>query len=359
MQIIIKINKLKKMYIYFISYVLFIILFSTTFLNASTFKISDIEISEPFELNFNKNKVIDNGFIAAFSNLISMITTSGDKERVKNISLNQIKGMIDSFTISDEKFVNDEYSAKFEVTFNKKNILKFLEEKNIFPSIPIKNKVLLVPILIDTNLDNVFLYTENIFYQKWNSDNKNYHLLNYLLPNEDLEDLNNIQQNLKTLEDFDFTNIIKKYDLRDYIIVILFKDSDGLKVLSKINLNNSFKIDNKIFNNVNLKKKEDIDNVLKKLKITYENYWKLNNQINSSIKFPITISINSNEYSKIENLEKNLTSSDLISNFYILKFDNKDIFYKIIYNGSPKTFLNNMRKNNIELSMDKNIWTVK
>ena len=281
MQIIIKINKLKKMYIYFISYVLFIIFFSTTLLSANTFKISDIQISEPFELNFNKNKVIDNGFIAAFSNLISMITTSGDKKRVKNTSLNQIKGMIDSFTISDEKFVNDEYSAKFEVTFNKKNILKFLEEKNIFPSIPIKNKVLLVPILIDTNLDNVFLYTENIFYQKWNSDNKNYHLLNYLLPNEDLEDLNNIQQNLKTLEDFDFTNIIKKYDLRDYIIVILFKDSDGLKVLSKINLNNSIKIDNKIFHNVNLKKKEDIDNVLKKLKITYENYWKLNNQINS------------------------------------------------------------------------------
>ena len=359
MQIIIKINKLKKMYIYFISYVLFIILFSTTFLNASTFKISDIEISEPFELNFNKNKVIDNGFIAAFSNLISMITTSGDKERVKNISLNQIKGMIDSFTISDEKFVNDEYSAKFEVTFNKKSILIFLEEKNIFPSIPIKNKVLLVPILVDTNLNNVFLFTENIFYQKWNLVNKNYHLLNYLLPNEDLEDLNNIQQNLQTLEDYDFTNIIKKYDLKDYIIVILFKDSDELKVLSKINLNNSFKIDNKIFKNVNLKKKEDINNVLKKLKITYENYWKLNNQINSSIKFPITISINSKDYSKIKNLEKNLTSSDLISNFYILKFDNKNIFYKIIYNGSPKTFLNDMKKNNIELSVDKNIWTVK
>ena len=162
MRIIIKINKLKKMYIYFISYVLFIILFSTTFLNASTFKISDIEISEPFELNFNKNKVIDNGFIAAFSNLISMITTSGDKERVKNISLNQIKGMIDSFTISDEKFVNDEYSAKFEVTFNKKSILIFLEEKNIFPSIPIKNKVLLVPILVDTNLNNVFLFEPDV-----------------------------------------------------------------------------------------------------------------------------------------------------------------------------------------------------
>ena len=359
MRIIIKINKLKKMYIYFISYVLFIILFSTTFLNASTFKISDIEISEPFELNFNKNKVIDNGFIAAFSNLISMITTSGDKERVKNISLNQIKGMIDSFTISDEKFVNDEYSAKFEVTFNKKSILIFLEEKNIFPSIPIKNKVLLVPILVDTNLNNVFLFTENIFYQKWNLVNKNYHLLNYLLPNEDLEDLNNIQQNLQTLEDYDFTNIIKKYDLKDYIIVILFKDSDELKVLSKINLNNSFKIDNKIFKNVNLKKKEDINNVLKKLKITNENYWKLNNQINSSIKFPITISINSKDYSKIKNLEKNLTSSDLISNFYILKFDNKNIFYKIIYNGSPKTFLNDMKKNNIELNVDKNIWTVK
>ena len=40
------------------------------FLNANTFKVSDIEISSPFDLNFKKNLVIDKGFQSSFSNLL-------------------------------------------------------------------------------------------------------------------------------------------------------------------------------------------------------------------------------------------------------------------------------------------------
>ena len=58
MQIIDKILRLQKVYIFFISFVLFIIFFSTTYLHANTFKVSDIEISSPFRLNFNKNRAI-------------------------------------------------------------------------------------------------------------------------------------------------------------------------------------------------------------------------------------------------------------------------------------------------------------
>ena len=42
------------------------------------------------------------------------------------------------------------------------------------------------------------------------------------------------------------------------------------------------------------------------------------------------------------NLEQALSNIDLISNFYILKFNNKHTQYRIIYNGSPETFFNNM-----------------
>ena len=129
MQIKNKLLRLKKVYIFFISYVLSIIFFSTTFLHANTFKISEIEISAPFELNFSKSKVIDGGFKDAFNNLISMITTTDDRAKLDNTPLKELKGMVDSFTISDERFINNEYFAKLEVTFNKKNTLSFLEKK--------------------------------------------------------------------------------------------------------------------------------------------------------------------------------------------------------------------------------------
>jgi len=109
MQIKKKLNNLNKLYIIFFYFVLFINVIFITSLNANSFKITNLEILEPFELNFNKEKVIDKGFKIAFLELASMITTSGDKKKIENTSLSTIKSLIDSFTMSDERFVNNEY----------------------------------------------------------------------------------------------------------------------------------------------------------------------------------------------------------------------------------------------------------
>ena len=359
MQIFNKLLRFQKVYIFFISFVLFIIIFFTTYLNANNFRVSDIEISAPFELNFKKSSVIDEGFYSSFSNLLSMITTSGDKNKFKNVPIEELKGMIDSFTISDEKFINNEYSAMLETIFNKKKILNFLEKKNIFPSIPIRNKVLLLPILVDTETESIYLFNNNPFYEKWNYINKNYQLLDYLLPSEDLEDLNTLHEMSNSIETFDFVNLIKKYDLRDYIILIIYKNKDEVKILSKINLNNSRKINNQKYSNVNLNNEKDLNIILEDLKNIYEDQWKKNNEINTSIKLPLTISIRSKDYRNIMSLEETLNNIDLISDFYILNFNNKQTQYRIIYNGSPTTFFNDMNSKNFDMMMENNVWTIK
>jgi len=328
-------------------------------LHATTFRVSDIEISSPFVLNFKKSKVIDRGFQASFSNLLSMITTSGDRNKIKDISIKEIKSMVDYFIISDEKFINNEYFAKLETTFNKKKILRFLEKKNIFPSIPLRNKVLLIPILVDVENESIYLFNDNIFYNNWNEEKKNYQLLDYLLPNEDLEDLNKLQEISNSVETYTFVNLIKKYDLKDYIISIIYKNKDEVKILSKINLNNSLKINNKKYSKINLNNKKDFNMILENLKNIYEDEWKKNNEINTSIKLPLTISIKSTDYKKITNLEEALSNIDLISNFYILRFNNKFTQYRIIYNGSPKTFFNDMTNRYFDLVMENSVWTVK
>jgi hypothetical protein len=287
-----------------------------------------------------------------------MITTSGDRNNIKNISIKELKAMIDSFTISNEKFINNEYSAKLETRFNKKNILNFLEKKNIFPSIPIVNKVLLVPILVDTETDSIYLFNDNIFYNRWNEKKNNYQLLNYLLPSEDIEDLNKLQEMSNSIETYDFVNLITKYDLKDYIILIIYKNKNTIKILSKINLNNSLKINNQKYSNINLTNEKDFNKILKNLKNIYEDEWKKNNEINTSIKLPITIAINSKNYKKIIEFENALENIDLISEFYILTFDNQNILFKIIYNGSPKLFLNDMSNKDLDLNISESVWVV-
>jgi len=359
MQIINKFYKLLNVYIYFILFSLLIVFFSTTYSNANAFKVSNVEISSPFELNFEKKVVIDKGFQASFSNLISMITTSSDKKRIKNVSIKELKGMIDSFTISDEKFINNEYFANLETTFNKKKILKFLENKNIFPSIPQRNKVLLFPILVETKDNNIYLFNNNIFYDKWNEQKNSYDLLDYLLPSEDIEDLIELQKTSEEIETYDFSNLINKYDIKDSIILIIYKEGNNIRTLSKINLNNTLKIQNKNYSKIDIINVDDFSNIVKSLKLLYEDQWKKNNEINTSIKLPITISINSKKTKKIIELEQVLDSIDLVSEFNILNFNSENILYKITYNGTPNIFLNDMRKKNLELKMKNNIWILK
>jgi len=359
MQIINKFYKLLNVYIYFILFSLLIVFFSTTYSNANAFKVSDIEISSPFELNFEKNSVIDKGFQTSFSDLISMITTSGDRKKIKNVSIKELKGMIDSFTISDEKFINNEYFANLETTFNKKKILKFLENENIFPSIPQRNKVLLFPILVETKDNNIYLFNNNIFYDRWNEQKNSYDLLDYLLPSEDIEDLVELQNKYKNIETYDFSNLINKYDIEDSIILIIYKESNSVRTLSKVNLNNTLKIQNKNYPKIDIINEDNFSNIVKSLKQFYEDQWKKNNEINTSIKLPITISINSKKNKKIIELEKALNSIDLVSDFNILNFNSEIIQYKITYNGTPNIFLSDMKKKNLELEMKNNMWIVK
>ena len=359
MQIINKFYKLLNVYIYFILFSLLIVFFSTTYSNANVFKVSDIKISSPFELNFEKNSVIDRGFQISFSDLLSMITTSGDRKKIRNVSLKELKGMIDSFTISDEKFIDNEYFANLETTFNKKKILKFLENENIFPSIPQRNKVILFPILVETKDNNIYLFNNNIFYDKWNEQKNSYDLLDYLLPSEDIEDLIELQKTSKDIETYDFSNLINKYDIKDNIILIIYKEGNSIRTLSKINLNNTLKIQNKNYFKIDIENEDDFSNIVKSLKQYYEDQWKKNNEINTSIKLPITISIDSKKNKKIIKLERALDSMDLISKVNILSFNSESIQYKITYNGTPNILLNDMRKRNFELELKNNIWIIK
>ena len=63
-----------------------IFFFSTEKVEGKAFNIDNIEISEPFKINFNKNKVIDDGFEKAFIKLIRLTLNSQDQKKIKDIN---------------------------------------------------------------------------------------------------------------------------------------------------------------------------------------------------------------------------------------------------------------------------------
>ena len=114
----------KKLLIYL--YIFFVILafnfidFSTNIATARTFIVSKIEVEEKYNLNFNKLKIIDRGFRKAFEDLTQMILERKDHKKITNTSIEDIKKIVESFSILDEKFVNEKYKSTMEVEFNRK-----------------------------------------------------------------------------------------------------------------------------------------------------------------------------------------------------------------------------------------------
>jgi len=347
-----------RLYIFFLLFVLFFIKFSTTSTYANTYKIIDIEISEPYDLNFNKQNIIDSAFKIAFKELIAKITISEDKKNLNSTNIKIIESLVDSFTIVDEKFIENKYFAKFDVDFNKKQVLNFLERENIFSSIPKEKNLLLIPILVDIEKKQMLLFSENPYYLNWNEKNEKHYLLKYILPNEDLEDINIIKKNINNIEYYNFNEIITKYDIKDYIIIIFFKNKSNLKILSKVNLNNNFLISNTAFSDVNYDEQKSLENVIKILKTNYENQWKKINQINTSIRLPLTLSLNSKNYELIIKFEKHLAKLDLVSNYYIDNFSSEITIYKIIYNSTPDKFIQEIENEGLKLDTSYKIWRV-
>ncbi len=346
----------KFLYIFFVFLSLLIFFFSTEKLEAKSFEIDNIEISKPFEIKFDKNKVIDEGFEKAFLELMLLLVNSTDQKKIDKIKINEIKGMIESFSIKEEKFIDETYYVNLGVSFNKKDIFRYLERNNIFPSIPLRKKIIFIPVIIDENTKELLIFSNNKIYDDWNTYVKSHHLIEYILLAEDLEDIKIIKNKYETIEQYDFKEIINKYDLNDAIIPLIFLNKEEVRILSRISIKDKVILKNQSFSNTNINDNDQVEKIITILKTIYEDHWKQLNQINTSIKLSLIVRVDTNKNSKIDNFEKTLRNIDLINDFSISKFNKNFIYYKITFNGTPRNFLKTMKDNEFDFNTQNQIW---
>ena len=317
-------------------YIIFIILnfnfieFSTNKAVAKTFVVSKIEVEQKYNINFNKLKVIDRGFKKAFQDLSKMILERKDINKIIDTSIEDIKKLVENFTILDEKFINEKYKSIMEVEFNRDKLIKFLNSKNITLSFPKKTNIFFLPILVNLETNNFYYLNENIFAINWLNIQENYFLINYILPNEDMEDYLTIKNNLKNIEDYNFKKILKKYDFENYS-----------------------------FENKNIYNQADLNSMILSIKNDYEDNWKNINKMSPSLSVPIRLSLESININKSLKLERALTNLDFVNNYIIERFDSNEVIYKIYYSGSPKRFLKEILLYNIDVDTSSTNWKIK
>ena len=350
----------KKIYSYL--YILFLFLFfnfsefSTNKSYSKNFVIYDVEVEEKYNLNFDKSKVIDKGFLKAFNVLIRKILEKKDQKKIINISIQDVKYLIENFSILNETFINQNYQIVLEVQFNRNKIIKFLDQKKVFSSLPKEINTFILPVLIDSENNELYSLNQNIFFKLWNDVDESYFLVKYVLPNEDIEDHIIIKKNINNLENYNFNEIIKKYNLDSHIILILIKNDNKLRIYSKINFENKNMLLNKSLSNIDINNQILIKNLILEIKNEYEDKWKSINKLDTTIELPIRLSLNSKNIELSKKLEKTLLNLDFVSDFKIEKFNNNEIMYKIIFNNTPQKFLDYINMSEFKIDTSKAIW---
>ena len=350
-------NTLKKT-IYIIFTLTFLSIISSDHSLASNhiLAVEELEISKKIDLEFSRNKIIDDAFKKAFYRLLSQILNSSDIKKLKNVNIKEIKTLVENFKIKNEIFRESKYYANFDVYFNKKKIKFFLEKKNLFYSNPKQISVLFLPIIIEQ--ENLYLFNENIFYKYWLTNKDQSGLINYIMPLEDIDEILKLISFQENLENLDIIEIAKKYNTENYILSLIYLEKKKLNFFSKIKFEEYKKNSNLIFYDVDIKNEESIATIIKKAKVHLNDIWKDFNEINTSIKLSINLILNSNDADKISKFENTLAKIDDISSFSIKKFDLNKTVYEIIYNTDPNKLIKQFSIYGFEIVNDESRWVI-
>ena len=120
-------NSLKEyIFIFLTSIILSFISLTESFSEESVFTINEVKVKGGIDVNFSREKYFNRAFSNSFDVLMNKILLISDLKKVENVKLIEIKNLIKSFKILEERYREDIYRAKLEVIYNEKSSLHTL-----------------------------------------------------------------------------------------------------------------------------------------------------------------------------------------------------------------------------------------
>ena len=338
-----KTNLLIKYFKAFVRDYIFIFLTATVFLlinsqksfsNENTFTINNVEVKGIVDLSFSRDKYINKAFSESFKILMNKILLKNDLNKISDIKLKDIKKLISSFQIVEEVYKKDEYKINIKILYNELKVKKFLGKRNISFTQPDSIFALFYPVFfINSELQN---FNESFFYKEWGNIEIKNEIINFILPIEDLEDISEIIKMKNSIENLNIENLVKKYDVSNYVFAFIDQQQKKINIHLKINFNNN-KINRNILYKINdINDPLELNLIAKDLKVKIAEIWKKENLIN--ILLPLSISLNF-EHKNLQNLDKlrnNLEKIGIINNYVLEEFNINNSLFKIYYYGDPK-----------------------
>ena len=338
----------------FIIIIVFLIKTGNVLSKDNIFYVDNIIVTN--EKNLNKEQLLDIAIQESFNRLVNKILQSKDIKSLSNISLNEIKKLILNYQIIENKSIKDKNKNIYNITFDTNKLRNFFYSKNFLYADISETSLIIYPVLIED--ENFFLFTDNYFYNNWNQK-LNKELIEYILPSENLDDIDFLNKNKENLESINIDKILSVYDVKDYIFLLIKPKNKKIEFFLKGKISNKKIVKNISFNKTGEDQESNYENSIKKIKIEIEEILKVQNLIDVRTPSFVNIILDLKKDNDLLRLQSKLNTIDLIENYYVLELSKDYAKVKIKYLGKIDKMKEKLAENGINIEISNNSWKLK
>jgi len=320
------------------------------------FNVNNIKIEKKDKISNSDltNQAIKKGF----TQLISRILLEEDSRNLLNLDFDSIKQLVSYYQISnnvDKK--KEEDLVNFSITFDKKKIHNLFYKTGILYSDILDKELYVLPIFITNQEINVF--NNNLFYDNWNEFFEN-DLIEFILPIENIEIIQKINNNKNSLIDLNIDNLFKEYPKKNLALILIEEDNtEYKKVYIKSKIQGKIISKSLNLNKKNIKKTDIFKEIIIDTKKELINLVKSRNLIDIRTPSFLNVKLDLNKENNIVEINTRIKKIDLIENVYVQQFNKDYMNLRIKYLGKLEKIINQLKKEGINLQMISEQWTIK
>jgi len=277
---------------------------------------------------------------------------------LKDLNDTTIKELVAYYQV--ENNINDENGLEkinFNISFDKVKMHNLFYKKGISYSKITNKEIFILPILKKDN--KIYIYNKNYFYENWN-EVYDTELIEFILPLENIEVIQNANLKKNDLLDLDLRNIFIEYQEKNIILVIIEeKNLQEEKIYFKTKIQGKNIIKNINIKRLNLNEEGFYKKIITQVKKEIINLVKTQNLIDVRTPSFLKAHFNSSKKNNLVELNKRLKKIDSIENIYIQKFNNNSVLLKIKYLGKLDKVINQMNAQKIILNSSNDKWSIK
>ena len=319
------------------------------------FNVNNIEITK--KSNNSNDDLANKAIKKGFKELLKKILLNEDIKKLSGLEFSNIKGLVSYYQIADETQSNIKDKVNFNIFFDKDKLHTLFSNKNISYSDISDKELYLLPVILKKN--QIFVYNNNYYYNNWNKIYQS-ELVEFILPIENIEVIQNISENRENLYGIDIQNLFKEYEDKN-LALVLIEETGSIE--EKIYLRTKI-LSKKIDKTIKVKKRDTnsekfYEEIIELISNELVNVIKSQNLIDIRTPSFLNARLAINRNNNLVELNKRLQNIDTVDGIFVQEFNNKYILLKLRYLGKLDKIINQLKKQNIMLQLIGDQWNIR